>query len=199
MNIDDTLLTELLSALGAHLERNNCPITIIVVGGASLTAYGLIDRTTKDVNVIARVEIVDGEKRLVRATPFPSAFVEAVSRVSRDYNLQSDWLNAVIDKQWEFGLPPDFEEDISWNSFGVLNVGFVGRSGLIPLKLFAAIDQGPTSKHWQDLLALEPTQVEINKAADWVRSQDIGTEFKTFDGQAIEQLRTDLAKHKPNR
>lgn len=194
MDLDHDRLTELFSALGAHLAKARVPISIIVVGGANLAVRGLIDRTTEDVDVIARMEDADGERRIAPAEPFPPEFIAAVERVARDFGLPPDWLNAVVGRQWQAGFPPGFEEGIRWSRYGALKVGLVSKPTLIALKFFAAIDQGITSVHWQDLLALRPTEDEIERAVEWVRSQDAGAEFQHFVDQAREQLRRDLAK-----
>ncbi len=192
MKIGPYILDELFLALAAHLEESKLSINIVVVGGASLAFGQYIERTTRDVDVIAKAERKDGQLILSRATPFPAEFESAVRRVARDFGLQKDWLNAVVDKQWIFGLPPELDDDITWRDYGVLVVGFVGRCGLIPLKFFAAVDQGPLSKHWQDLVALNPSVAEVDKAAKWVKTQDIGEEFKQFVEQAREQLLREL-------
>jgi hypothetical protein len=194
MDLTADILEELFSALGAHLEVASLSISIVVVGGASLAAGKLIDRTTKDVDVIAKAERIDGNLILSKASPVPIEFTSAVERVSRDYGLPKDWLNTVIDSQWEFGLPPGIEEDITWKTYSTLTVGFVGRKGLIPLKLFASVDQGPRSKHWQDLINLAPTDVELSQAATWVKTQDDGAHFKQDVEQASEQLRRALGR-----
>lgn len=188
MEIDHELLEELFSAVGAHLEAAGAPTTVVVVGGANLIASGAVQRTTKDVDVIARVESHGGHEELVRAAPFPEPLEDAIRRVARDFGLPPDWLNAVVERQWETGLPPGLEEDISWQKYSALTVGFAGRHVLVHLKLFAAADQGPESVHWQDLLALKPTPREIEEAAAWVRDQDVGPEFKSFVDEASERL-----------
>ncbi len=196
MDINNKLLEELFSALGDHLERAVSPFSIVVVGGASMAALGLIERTTKDVDVIASAHFDKGEFHLSRATPFPDSFLEAIQRVARDFGLPDEWLNGVIDKQWNTGLPPGLSEHIEWRTYSALKVGFVGRGGLIPLKFFAVVDQGSNSKHWQDLLALQPTGGEIKEAASWVRSQDEGLEFKDFVNQVSDELRQTLEGHR---
>lgn len=54
---------------------------------------------------------------------------------------------------------------------------FIGRLDQIHFKLFAAVDQGQ-GKHSQDLLALQPTQSEMETAAYWVKNQDASDLFK---------------------
>lgn len=109
--------------------------------------------------------------------------------MARDFGLPKDWLNAVVGSQWDTGLPPGLAEDITWESYSALEVGFVGRATLIDLKFYAAIDQGPESVHWQDLLALRPTGEEIERAVHWTLTQDAGSEFKSFVREASDRLR----------
>ena len=67
------------------------------------------------------------------------------------------------------GLPPWISDDLTWRRFGALLIGLAGRQTLIALKLFAAVDQGPRSVHYQDLVVLAPTDEELDIAASWVR------------------------------
>jgi hypothetical protein len=100
-----------------------------------------------------------------------------VERVARDFGLPSDWLNTVIGAQWDFGLPPGFVQEIEWREFGPLSVGFAGRQSILALKLAAAVDQGPKSVHLQDLIVLAPTPDELDRAGEWVLSQDESDQF----------------------
>ena len=194
MQLSRQLLEELFAAVGAHLYPLGREVAIVVVGGANLAVMQVVERTTEDVDVIARATRKGGAWRLVPPEPFPGELVDAVSRVAKDYYLPEDWLNAVVGRQWKTGLPPGFEEDIDWRKFGYLTVGFVGRPGQICLKLFAAVDQGPRSVHWQDLIAFRPTVDEIATATAWVRDQDAGAEFQEFVTDAVNRLHLDLAR-----
>ncbi len=185
-------LDELFGAVGAYLAHEGESEAIVVVGGTTLIARGIVLRVTQDVDVIARALPQDDGLVLVPVEPWPSPLVDSVSQVARDFALPADWLNTVIGVQWEMGFPPHFESDIDWRTYSALTVGFVGRRGLIPLKLFAAVDQGPDSIHWQDLLALRPTLTEIDMAADWVKGQDAGTAFQSFVDQAVKRLKDEL-------
>lgn len=62
---------------------------------------------------------------------------------------------------------------------------------VIALKLFAAIDQGPESVHYQDLAALKPTDEELEEAAEWVRAQDTSPVFAEMIDQVIRRVRHD--------
>jgi hypothetical protein len=51
------------------------------------------------------------------------------------------------------------------------------RYDLIHMKLFAAADQGPDSKHMSDLLLLGPTSEELDSARTWCCIQDVSGPF----------------------
>lgn len=185
-DIDAQALRHLLGALGAHLEVAGHPESIVVVGGAALSLRGWIRRSTRDVDVIALVD-----ERGDRWTPpvFSDALESAVALVARDYGVETDWLNAVIGKQWETGLPDDIERDIEWIRFGALRVGLAGRQTLITLKLFAAVDQWPASVHLQDLRILTPTDGELERARAWVERQDAAMDFPAMVAEVIDDVR----------
>lgn len=110
---------------------------------------------------------------LEQAEPFPPVLLQAIQTVARDFGLDPHWLNAGVGKQWSQGLPPGTAEGLTWENYGGgLDVGLVGREALIALKLFAAVDRGPNSVHYQDLLRLNPTGKELEKARKWVVTQD---------------------------
>ena len=47
------------------------------------------------------------------------------------------------------------------------------------LKLYAAVDQGPSSKHFQDLVALSPSRDELLDAARWAMTHDPSPGFRS--------------------
>jgi hypothetical protein len=51
------------------------------------------------------------------------------------------------------------------------------REDLICFKLYAAVDQGPRSKHMADLRAMDPSREELLAAARWTRSHDPSVGF----------------------
>jgi hypothetical protein len=66
------------------------PIGVIVCGGSALIAQGLIQRATKDVDMVA---LVDSERRLMSPPALPGSLLKAVTEVARDMGLPDDWLN----------------------------------------------------------------------------------------------------------
>jgi hypothetical protein len=179
-----------LAAVGALLWAEHTQVSIVVVGGASLNLLGLIERTTHDVDVIARTERGDEpESALVPPDPLPGALVRAIARVARDFSLPDDWINTVVARQWTQGLPPWLADDLAWRAYGGLHVGLAGRRTLITLKLFAAVDTSTRSVHAQDLVALAPGDAELGEAAAWVMTQDASPDFPRLIDEIIAHVR----------
>ena len=184
-------LERALTALGELLAVDGETARLVAVGGAALRLLGLVDRTTTDVDVIARVPSAASGRDVEHPEPLPAPVVRAAAAVARDLGLPSDWLNTEIAAQWRTGLPPGLGDDLTWLRFGGppggLELGLVGRPTLVALKLFAAVDRGPGSVHFQDLRALAPTQVELDVAAAWVRTQDESAVFGKMVDQVVDR------------
>ena len=196
--LNTTELENALGAVGELLQAEGARAAIVVVGGASLSLLGLVPRTTRDVDVIARVEepepgAVPEERTpaapLVPPEPLPEPLVRAIRTVARDFGLPPDWMNTDVALQWRSGLPPGLEDGLSWRRYDALRVGLVGRRALIALKLFAAVDGGPGGVHFQDLVALGPTDDEMAQAAAWVRTQDASSVFGQMVGEVVALVR----------
>ncbi len=168
-------LDRALDATGALLARRGQEAAIVVVGGTALNLLGVVDRVTRDVDVIATATVrPDGEPGAIRPPdPLPAPLAEVVATVARDLGLPLDWLNTTVGGQWKTGLPAGFAGRISWQRLGGLWVGLAGRIDLIYLKLYAAADDiGPASRHVKDLVALRPSPKELTAGRAWVESQD---------------------------
>lgn len=170
-NFDARVLEQLLGAVGAHLEAAGTSVSVVIVGGAALALRGWVPRSTHDVDVLALASGVGGTQVLIPPV-FPEELLDAVARVARDFDLSQDWFNAQVGAQWQTGLPENADQDLRWLRFGGLRVGLAGRHTLIALKLHTAADSDPASKHTQDLLALDPTDQELEAARAWVVGQD---------------------------
>ncbi|HEX9505387.1 MAG TPA: hypothetical protein VGA62_05215, partial [Acidimicrobiia bacterium] len=60
-----------------------------------------------------------------------------------------------------------------------------GRTDLICFKLYAAVDQGPRSKHFADLQELAPTRDELLVAARWTLTHDTSSGYR---GELVKAL-----------
>jgi len=174
MQIDQRRTQQVLSALGDQLDAAGEHFEIVIIGGSALLALGLIDRATRDVDLVALLE--DGG--LVDPKPLPEALITARDRVAQDFDLDADWLNAAPSSLLDFGLPEGFVERLERRGYGPsLTVHLASRFDQIHFKLYALVDQGP-GKHEADLRALEPSREELLKAARWSTTHDPSDGFR---------------------
>jgi len=178
-----------LKALGEIMLSQGEPTAVVAVGGTALILQNIVERTTRDIDIIAIARhLGEGEPTEIESPdPFPEVLVLAISKVARDFGLPDDWMNSTVGLQWKTGLPPGFTERIHWQKFDALWFGVADRYDLIFLKLYAAADSGgPSSVHFQDLLALRPTEIELKEAAEWIRSQDTSPQFAEILEQVLD-------------
>lgn len=91
-----------LHTLGAILVARGQTAPLVLVGGGALVLLGLADRSTKDLDVVARVEA----GHLRAAEPFSPALVEAIADVALALDLAPAWLNLGPASLLRQGLPP---------------------------------------------------------------------------------------------
>ncbi len=182
-----------LRALGSLLAADGVEYGIVVIGGAALNLLGLVRRTTRDVDVLALREPPDPEREgsLSLALRLPPPLARAAARVARDFGLDSDWLNCAVAEQGSIEFPEGMEDRLQWRRYGGLILGLVDRRDLIWFKLHAAADRDPGSVHYQDLLALHPSDQELDRAAEWARAQDPSPGFAEVLDEVLEHVRRD--------
>ncbi len=168
MDIDRQCLDEALITLGEVLEARALKYEIVAVGGSALMLLGLLSRPTRDLDALALVD--DGA--YMSADPLPRPLTDAVVSVGRALGLADDWLNPGPAGLLRFGLPEGFHKRVEHRQYGGLALQIAGRFDQICLKLYAAVDQGPASKHVADLRSLQPTREELLTAARWSRTHD---------------------------
>jgi hypothetical protein len=174
MQIDQNRAQQVLSALGDQLDAAGERFEIVVIGGSALLALGLIDRATRDVDLVALIE--DGG--LVDPKPLPEGLIAARDRIARDFGLDADWLNAAPSSLLDFGLPDGFVGRLESRRYGpALTVHLASRFDQIHFKLYALVDQGP-GKHEADLRALAPSREELLQAARWSTTHDPSDGFR---------------------
>ena len=158
----------LFVALGEQLAAAGERYELVVIGGSGLLVLGIIERSTRDVDLLA---LRSGDK-LDSAEPLPEKLATARGRVARDFSLPVEWLNAGPTDLLRFGLPDGFIDRLERRNFGhSLSVYLASRYDQIHFKLYALVDQDP-GKHEDDLRALSPTEEELLAAARWSRSHD---------------------------
>jgi hypothetical protein len=157
---------------------------------------GVVQRTTRDVDVVALAEPPDANRpRLTDpGGELPDPLLRAREIVAGDFGLDSNWLNVGPALQWKQGLPPGFEDRLQWRRYHSLRVGIADRRDLVAFKLYAAADStGPSSVHYQDLIALKPSTEEIEWAAEWVRTQDVAPEFHAVLAKVVDHAKQSLS------
>ena len=173
MAFSTTSLEEALATLGELLAERGQSVELVAIGGGSLLLMQLIERPTKDLDVVAIVR----SGQFVSAVPFPDVLTAAVKDVAAATGLNDDWLNPGPASLLALGLPPGFEGRLTTRSFGGLTVHLASRVDQICFKLYASVDQGPRSKHVVDLVRLAPSVEELASAAEWCKTHDVSDGF----------------------
>ena len=173
-----------LEILGQWLANHGESYEIVLIGGGALLLTGLSQRATRDLDIVARV---DGA-RWVEGEPLPAPLARAIHEVGSALELAEDWLNAGPTDLLRFGLPDGFAERTTVRRFGALKVRLASRVDQVAFKLYAAVDQGPQSKHFKDLQYLEPSGAELLWAARWCRTHDPSAGFRDMLRQALVAL-----------
>ncbi|HAB98452.1 MAG TPA: hypothetical protein DCE71_01355 [Parachlamydiales bacterium] len=184
MNIDVKSLDGALQTLGQLLADRGLHYEIAAIGGGSLLLLGLIDRTTKDLDLIALVK----GRELFSAEPLPPPLIQAAEEVAEALELGKDWLNIGPASLLEMGLPPGFVERLHIRKYKALTLYLADRFDQICFKLYASVDQGPYSKHFADLRTLVPTIEELQQAKRWCLTQDISTHFEKDLNEVIKSI-----------
>ncbi len=191
-------IDEALTLVGELLAAEGHEYAVIILGGAALNLLSVVERMTADVDILAfatpRPDRAPDRGTLREPpNPIPEPLASAARIVARDLGLDPEWLNAGPALQWRVGLPAGLDQRVQWRRYSALWVGVVGRYDLIFFKLFAAADAaGPQSVHYQDLLALRPSEAELDAAAAWVRTQDASPEFADILNRVVNHVRQDL-------
>jgi hypothetical protein len=171
---------ELLGALSEQLQAASLNFDLVVIGGSALLARGLVERTTRDVDVVA----LAGSDGLLSAVELPAGLLRAVATVARDFDIPMNWLNSGPADLLRFGLPRGFEDRWETRTYGeALTVRWASRFDQIHFKLYAAVDQA--GKHLTDLEALEPSHDELISAARWSRRHDPSEGFMSVLTEAL--------------
>lgn len=182
--MDSTSLNEALEALGAYLSDKGLKYEAVAIGGGALLLLGCIIRPTKDLDVVALID----DNELISANPLPAPLLKAIGEVGSAFNLPSDWINSAPADLWRMGLPEGFQKRLDPLHFKGLTIYCASRFDQICFKLYAAVDQGPRSKHFEDLKRLHPTSDELNIAGEWCKTHDVSEEFEKSLNEALRLL-----------
>jgi hypothetical protein len=162
------------------LEARGLRLDAIIVGGSALVLIGIIDRPTRDVDVLSpdlAPSITDASR----------AF--ALEMRSRGIELGDAWLNngpsslsRVLPDGWIHRTQPAF-------AGRALMLETLGRTDLLKTKLFALCDRGTDLA---DCIAFSPTAEELEEAMPWVALQDANESWPSHVKATIGDLRRRL-------
>lgn len=184
-SIGRSQLEAALAALGELLRARGLHYEVVLIGGGNLILRELVSRpTTKDLDLLGEWT-PDGVKPM---GPMPQPLRDAVADVARNYGLASDWINLGPESLLDLGLPDGFVERLERRDFGGLVTWLAGRFDMVCFKLYAAVDQGPRSRHLQDLRELGPDHDELIAAAQWTVTHDPSPGFRSLLVQMLAGL-----------
>lgn len=162
-------LEDALRLLGQLLADRGQSFEVVAIGGGGLLLLGVIDRPTKDLDLLA---LREGDILTTIDPSLPPELAEAVVDVARVLNLPLKWMNGEPSSLLRFGLPDGFLGRLERRTYGGLGVSLASRTDQIHFKLYAAADGAPAGKHHVDLQKLAPTRDELLAAARWAKTHD---------------------------
>ena len=172
-----TQLETALRALGELLDARGLHYEVVLIGGGNLILRGLVTRpTTKHLDLLGKWT-ADGIKPM---RPMPEPLRIAIVDVARAYGLASDWVNLGPESLLDLGLPDGFLGRLERHDYGGLVTWLADRVDMVCFKLYAAVDQGPRSRHLQDLRELRPDSDELLAAARWSVRHDPSPGYRSL-------------------
>jgi hypothetical protein len=184
-SIGQVQLETALRALGELLAARSLHYEVVFIGGGSLILRGLVSRpTTKDLDILGRWTPAGVE----RMHPMPEPLRQAVVDVANAYGLAEDWVNLGSESLLDLGLPDGFASRLERRDYNGLVAWLAGRFDMVCFKFYAAVDQGPRSRHFQDLRELGPNRDELLAAASWSVTHDPSPAFRALLAEMLAQL-----------
>src|SRR2546428_3028247 len=128
LDLDAESLPCALEALGDVLASRNVRYEVVAVGGSALLLVGLINRATRDLDVLGLVEA----GQIIRIDSLPAALQEAAVDVARVFGLGRDWLNPGPAALVDLGLPEGFRAPPETRRDAGLAIHLPSRRGRMP-------------------------------------------------------------------
>jgi len=189
-SIGRTQLETALRALGDLLVVRGLHYEVVLIGGGNLILRGLVTRpTTRDLDLLGEWT-ADGIQPM---RPMPEPLRRAVVDVARTYGLANDWVNLGPESLLDLGLPDGFLGRLERCDYGGLVAWLASRFGMVCFKLYAAVDQGPRSRHLQDLRDISPDRDELLSAGRWTLTHDPSPDYRSLLVETLRQLEVEDA------
>ncbi len=173
MNKGD-VLTYLRHVAEIYENLSDAALEVSICGGTALNLSGLLERTTKDVDILS-------------PDPWPTALEKAVELTAKRFALKPDWMNPGPVDLFRMGLPQGYFERCERLQFSRrLTYLITSRFDQIHFKLYASVDQG--GYHTTDLKSLKPSEEEIFQAASWCFTQDVSEGFRMLMADFLQKM-----------
>lgn len=149
-----------IAAFDLWLSERSLTLEAVVIGGAALSLLGIIDRQTRDFDILypdIPLEVITAAREFAQHLR------------SQGEVLSEDWLNNGPIQVAEL-LPDGWRERLQPIFVGVaLSLTTLGRADLLKTKLFALCDRGTDLS---DCHALAPTSEELREVTPWLEERD---------------------------
>ena len=166
-----------IEAFDLWLDARALRLDAIVVGGSALVLLGVMDRQTRDVDIL-HPEL---PAEIARAAREFAAHLRA-----QGTDLGEEWLNNGPMQLTEV-LPSGWRERVrAVFSGNALTLTTLGRADLLKTKLFALCDRGTDLG---DCVALAPTPEELSEAGPWIAERDAHPGWGDHVRLTLEELR----------
>lgn len=165
-----------------YLAECGLGLEAVVVGGAALNLLGVVERETRDCDVMDP----DLPESIVAAA---RSFAE--QQRARGHDLANDWFNDgpsrlkhQLPEGWELRLQPAYNGR-------ALELKTLGRLDLLRAKVFAFCDR---SVDLDDCIALAPTAAELEEIRPWVAYQDANPAWPEHVRTMLSELSAELRR-----
>lgn len=166
----------IVPAFDRFLGERALSFSAIAIGGAALAIMNVIQRATRDLDLLE--------------SQIPSDISQAAKDFARAHSLSPDWLNCGPSSLAR-ELPPDWRSSlVPLYSGNHLKLSTLSRLNLIRAKLWAMCDR---MRDVDDLVALRPAKSEIQLAVDWVKPLDGNPNWSKHVELTADELRRRLA------
>jgi len=172
-------MEKIIMAFDEFLHKEGLKFEGIVIGGAALLLIHVIDRATKDVDVLSP-EIPEEIKK---------ASIEFAKKNSTLSLNPKEWFNNGP-YSLKRDLPPGWRDRIQKVFDGKsLTLYTLGRMELLKAKLYAACDR---NIDFDDCIALNPTNKELDACFDWVLKGDANPLWPKRVKEVFDRLKKEL-------
>lgn len=169
----------IIPAFDLYLQTQGLKFSAIAIGGSALSIMGIIDRHTRDLDLLT--------------TPIPLPIQNAALSFSKKESLDLNWLNNAP-SELSRHLPQDWmSQTVELYSGKALTLHCPCRLHMIYAKFWAMCDR---DRDLDDLLAMKPSTVEITEAVHWTKPLDANPQWSAHVEATASRLSQSLSKFK---